>query len=630
MQKKNFYIIGGLIFLFAVTFLSAPYLIKKEIDKRLARLEEKWNGIVDYDKLEVDGLTVRFHKLYLSGNDTLSDPLFAAKNLTIRFSLWHLLTKNPLPEYVLLDTAYLNIYNKKDGRWNFSSLTADTIPHPESVGYVALLGKLYWLLDQPFENNIPQMNVRNLNIDFSFGGDHFSLARIFMLSNQDSLKLAAVDKNGFLVSLNGIFNSDSLIFSQNNPVRLDLPLPGNDNLTIGSDSGRCVIRKNSKLQFTINLDLNKFEIRTSGIADQTVEIPHLMQNVHLLFSNDHQSVSITNRVKITEMELLNRITFTETDELPAIDMNLSIPPIDAGMFHRSLPAPLLGELKDLWYSGKLGYNLHFKIDFNQIDSLVLRGEILKDKFRVINSGVSFSKLDSEFYQPVYDGLEISREIFIGQSNKNFVRFTDLPNHLVQAVITSEDGGFFKHRGFNEDAIRESLIENIKEKRFKRGASTISMQFVKNVYLNRQKSLSRKFQELFITWMLELQQPVTKERMFEIYINMIEFGPNIYGIGEAAQFYFNKSAKDLTFSESLFLSSIIPSPKKFYRRFDKTGNLTNGSLETMKFVATKMKQFQRIEPMLVDSLSFSNFSVSGKALEWINPITISAPDSLDEE
>ena len=630
MQKKYRYIIGIFLFLFVVGFFSAPYLIKREIDRRLVRLEEKWNGIVDYANLEVDGLTVRFHKLYLSGNDTLSDPLFAAKNLTIRFSLWHILTKNPLPEYVLLDTAYLNIYNKKDGRWNFASLTTDSVSHPESAGYVALLGKLYWLLDQPFENNIPQMNVRNLNVDFSFGGDHFSLTRIFMLSNQDSLKLAAVDKNGFLVSLNGIFNSDSLIFSQNNPVRLDLPLPGNDNLTIGSDSGRCVIRKNSKQQFTINLDLNSFEIRTSGIADQTVNIPHLMQNVHLLFSNDHQSVSVTNRIKITEMELLNRVTYTETDELPQIDMNLNIPPIDAGTFHRSLPAPLLGELQNLWYSGKLGYDLQFKIDFNKVDSLELRGEILKDHFRIINSGVSFSKLDSEFYQPVYDGLQISREIYIGESNKYFVKFSDLPNHLIQAVITSEDGGFFKHRGFNEDAIRESLIENIKEKRFKRGASTISMQFVKNIYLNRQKNLSRKFQELFITWMLELQQPVSKERMFEIYINMIEFGPNIYGIGEAAQFYFNKQAKDLTFSESLFLASIIPSPKKFFRRFDKSGNLTSGSLETMKFVATKMKQFQRIEPVLVDSLSFTNFSISGKAIDWINPITISAPDSLEEE
>lgn len=630
MNKKWAYSIGIFLALVIVLSLFAPIIIKNEIVKRLDRLEKQWNGIVDYEDLSVQGLTVSFSKLYLSGNDTLRDPFFAVKNLTVTFSLWNIITQNPLPEFVRLDTAYLNIYHNSRDTWNFSRQQGDTSNLTNDNSKIKWLDKLYWMINQPFKHNLPQVLVNNLNIDFSFENDHLRFVNLFLLSNDDSLKLAGIDQNGFLISFNGKFNSDSLYFTQNVPVRFLIPLPGKDNLTIGSDSGIFVIKKIKSGVFDFYSQFKQMEIRTPGIADQTVMFEKISHHSLAVFSSDRHEVDLKHNITINDLEIQNQITYSENTVDRAVNLSLSIPPINSFVFHESIPKPLLGELYSFYYTGKLGYHLKFVVNFDQLDSLQLEGEIIKDKFKIVNEGVSFAKLDSDFYQPVYDGLTIQREILIGKSNPNFVRFEDLPPYLVQAIVTSEDGSFFRHKGFNEDAIRESLITNLKEKKFKRGASTISMQFVKNIFLNRQKNLARKFQELFITWMLELEQPISKERMFEIYINMIEFGPDIYGINEAATYYFNKSAKNLTLQESLFLASIIPAPKKFFRRFDKEGNLTRATIETMEFVATKMKQFQRIAPESVDTLSFVNFKIMGKALELITPFNSITADSTDDE
>ncbi len=139
-------------------------------------------------------------------------------------------------------------------------------------------------------------------------------------------------------------------------------------------------------------------------------------------------------------------------------------------------------------------------------------------------------------------------------------------------MTAEDYNFFTHKGFNEKAFRVSLATNFKTKKFKRGASTISMQFVKNAFLNRNKTLSRKAEEILIVWLIENQRIISKERMYEIYLNFIEWGRNIYGIGEASRYYFAKSPSNLDIGESILLSYVIPSPKATLSRFYPDGSV----------------------------------------------------------
>ena len=129
-----------------------------------------------------------------------------------------------------------------------------------------------------------------------------------------------------------------------------------------------------------------------------------------------------------------------------------------------------------------------------------------------------------------------------------------------AVLTTEDGGFPKHHGFNRASIRSSIVANLKARRFARGASTITMQLAKNLFLARDKTLSRKLEEIVLTDYLE--QTFSKDELMELYLNVIEFGPAVYGITAAAEHYFGRTPAELHLGECLFLSSLLPAPLRY--------------------------------------------------------------------
>jgi membrane peptidoglycan carboxypeptidase len=112
-----------------------------------------------------------------------------------------------------------------------------------------------------------------------------------------------------------------------------------------------------------------------------------------------------------------------------------------------------------------------------------------------------------------------RNIIIGPENPNFVPIDQISPYLKNALLTAEDPSFYSHNGFVEASIRSSIITNFKAKAFKRGGSTISMQLAKNVYLNRQKTLARKIEEILIVWIMENGKLSSKQRMFENYLNL---------------------------------------------------------------------------------------------------------------
>src|SRR5690606_25216548 len=114
--------------------------------------------------------------------------------------------------------------------------------------------------------------------------------------------------------------------------------------------------------------------------------------------------------------------------------------------------------------------------------------------------------------------------------------------------------------------------NYKTREFERGGSTISMQLVKNVFLDREKTVARKLEELMIVWLIEHERLVSKRRMFEVYLNVIEWGPDMYGIGKAARFYFSKPPSELSLAESIYLASIVPSPSKFASHWNGDGTI----------------------------------------------------------
>ncbi|MGE3674004.1 MAG: biosynthetic peptidoglycan transglycosylase, partial [Polyangiaceae bacterium] len=159
----------------------------------------------------------------------------------------------------------------------------------------------------------------------------------------------------------------------------------------------------------------------------------------------------------------------------------------------------------------------------------------------------------------------------GPGSVNWTPRASISRHMETAVLICEDGRFFRHRGFDEEAIHNSIRENIKQRRFVRGASTISMQLAKNLYLKREKTLSRKLQEAVLTMLLE--QEFSKQQLIELYLNVIEFAPGVYGIGPAARYYFNTHPSQLSLGQALYIGSILSNPKQ--QHFGPSGEVGPG-------------------------------------------------------
>ncbi|RPH35575.1 monofunctional biosynthetic peptidoglycan transglycosylase [bacterium] len=141
--------------------------------------------------------------------------------------------------------------------------------------------------------------------------------------------------------------------------------------------------------------------------------------------------------------------------------------------------------------------------------------------------------------------------------QRWIALSRLPRHVIDAVIVAEDGTFYSHSGIDWFEVQESIEKNVRERRAARGASTITQQLAKNLYLSTSKDPVRKAKELIITLLLE--NNLGKNRILEIYLNVIEWGRGIFGIEAASQAYFGKSASTLTLDEALRLAAVIPSP-----------------------------------------------------------------------
>lgn len=167
----------------------------------------------------------------------------------------------------------------------------------------------------------------------------------------------------------------------------------------------------------------------------------------------------------------------------------------------------------------------------------------------INNANSFSLYDSK-----------NQLVFQGSSDKKWVSLDKISNNLINATLSIEDKNFYKHHGFDIPRIIKALYENIKNKDIVQGASTISQQYSKNLFLDFNQSWKRKWDEMWIT--IRLEHTYTKDEILEGYLNTINYGHGVYGIENASNFYFNKSAENLTIAEASILAGIPNSPSNY--------------------------------------------------------------------
>jgi hypothetical protein len=331
-----------------------------------------------------------------------------------------------------------------------------------------------------------------------------------------------------------------------------------------SDHSRQLVNVSGKF------NISGLEVVGERLSASRIKINRFRSSFLTHLGKDQAELDSTTKVYLNEIRLRPFFRLGITAK-PAIDFELLPVDWNAGIFFASLPAGMFTSLIGLKAEGTLHHFLRFSVDINNPDSLIFATRLTSDNFRILEYGNDdYRLINGSFNHHVYEQGQLKTTFVVGHENPDFIDFDQISPFLRAAVMTSEDGSFFFHNGFNPEAFRESIVTNIRENRFARGGSTLSMQLVKNVFLTRNKTIARKIEEALIVWLIENQNLVSKQRMYEVYLNLIEWGPGIYGINQASWFYFNKKPCDLSLQESIFLASIVPNPRWYKYTFIENG------------------------------------------------------------
>ena len=207
---------------------------------------------------------------------------------------------------------------------------------------------------------------------------------------------------------------------------------------------------------------------------------------------------------------------------------------------------------------------------------------------------------NQFY--IYDDKE--NLVYQGSGNNEWVSLDEISDELINAVLSTEDKNFYKHQGFDYFRIAKALYTNIKNKSIVQGASTISQQYIKNMYLDFDKTWQRKIEEAFLTLRLEVQY--SKDEILEGYLNTINFGQGNYGIENASQFYFNKSASELNLEEAIILAGIPKAPNKYNPVSDY-----DASIKRAQVIAKVMLNNEVIDRDTYNKLFVNKVEIYGK-------------------
>jgi monofunctional biosynthetic peptidoglycan transglycosylase len=173
---------------------------------------------------------------------------------------------------------------------------------------------------------------------------------------------------------------------------------------------------------------------------------------------------------------------------------------------------------------------------------------------------------------------------VGPKNRYWTPSGRIPSEMKWAVILAEDSGFYKHEGIDVKAIKNAIKYDLEKKSLARGASTITQQVAKNLYLSREKTITRKVKELYLAKRME--QELSKGRIIELYLNVIELGPMVYGIGHGARYYFGKDASALTPRECAFLAAMLPGPRLAYNPYKNLGRVLQRSNMILRLLSGK--------------------------------------------
>jgi hypothetical protein len=636
MLNKNFffksglilgYIILGLIILF---FLFRGAVLRKIIEKVEHKLKTDYQLDLSIKESNFSGVsTISFQGIKLSQGEL--PPLFVADSIQVEPSLSALIAGGIKIKSFFLAQAKLDLTCKND-LCNYSSLIEKKEPAGNrsvgekqvdaQVNYSSLLNRL---IRKAFNLAPQKAEIRNFQVQFLNDTIHEDLMIPFYKTDRDALEGEIQDvKTGDQWKWIGDFSQSDETFDISffplNHKRQSIPVLNSFfDLDCSFDTIHIALSSlhygNGNLDIKGHFSTENLRVYHERISRDTVKFRHLVFDSQIRVDKNSISLDSSSVLELNSIRVKPFIRL-ENGNSRIIDIKIISDPTQATDFFYSLPEGMFEVVRDVEADGTLEYSLVFHLDSSEPDSVIFNSTLTKSRFHLNNFGdENLLRIRSAFVHSVYENDKLFRNIIVGPENPYFTPLDSISPLFQSAVLTSEDGNFYVHAGFNEDAFRKSIATNYKAGRFQRGGSTISMQLVKNVYLTRKKTIARKAEEALIVWLLESNRLVSKSRMFEVYLNIIELGPGIYGIGEASEFYFSKHPSQLDLAESIFLASLLPHPKWYRSSFNDQGELKPHLADYYRVVSNFMLKKNLITQEQYDQLS-PQVILSGPAREKI--------------
>jgi hypothetical protein len=616
--KIGAWVLGVFFLLFislgAVAYSKREALLKKMMAKAITKADATYGLKIKIGTVGFTGIsTVNMKHISIVPKDR--DTLSTIDDITVGIKLFPLLFGNVKLSEINLKEGKLNVV-LRDSLTNIDFILKRKKKDSVSTHKVNLSDLASDLLNAVFYKIPDDMEIKNLLFNLN-DNDTASLKFLTTSATIDNGKLKSsilVNDTAAIWHINGKLNPGSkrlnvMLFAEGKKVELPQYLAQKFHTKISFDTVTTEMKdadySGDDYKISGSWGIKNLLINQKRISAADIIVPNAKVDADMLIGENYICLDSTSTVFLKTASVHPYLKYTLSPN-KIYEMKINAEEQDAQAIFDSFPLGLFESLEGIKVQGKLKYNLDFYLDSSRPDSVRFNSTLTPFNFKIVQWGKNnLQKINADFIYTPYEYGKPMRNITIGPSNPNFTRLEDISPNFKNALLTSEDPSFFRHHGFVEESIRKSIAVNFKEKRFKRGGSTISMQLVKNVFLSRQKTLARKAEEILIVWLIENNRLISKQRMLEVYFNIIEMGQNVYGIGEAAHHYFGKSPSELTIGEGIFLANIVPKPKAALYKFMSDGSLKEYLFNYFNFIGNTMAR-RGLTP--ADSTGYGFYSV----------------------
>ena len=447
---------------------------------------------------------------------------------------------------------------------------------------------------QKVVQSLPAIDIQNGKIDiishhghFQFDSISFNTAELFKDSQKLQLDFNVREATtSFLIGYDNASPYPTVSLDIKNLASedflhiLNMPVPDKNDGLVSLDLG--ISMNDEELRLAGNIGFRKFAFYNEKISPNLIHDINASAHVDMRYIIEKDTLNIEPVVLTSGPVTLNGfVRISDVRSNPVIDFELGAKDIVCADIPKAIPPGFLPTITDLRIGGStISPKITGRIPWRYPLTSKLTETGFDNSCIPLSVGPHFPEiLNDKHYTFTTRYTYYVDEITVGPGTKSFVPLEAIPPYVRAAMFLTEDKRFFDHGPLRIAFIERALRLNLNQRRYVYGGSTIAQQLTKNLFLNRNKNLARKLEEAFIAWRMEAVVP--RMRIFELYLNVIEFGPDVYGIRNASQFYFGKEPSDLTPIEGAYLASLKVSPSKG-GRFYKSGFPSSGGWWRKRF------------------------------------------------